>query len=316
MRWLGPTLVAAFALLLEVGVRSATPAPELFRWVGRLHPVLVHLPLGVFVAVGFAEGATLWRRGQEAGESVQRMLVPLAAVGALGAFGLGQLLALEGGYPSETLGWHRRLSLAAVVGLAGCWALFDSRVTRRGRLAYRGALLTTLGVLVAGAHFGGTLTHGQGYLTKRALGSRAVAASTAPAEPLVFDQVVLPVLMNYCFECHGTEKQKGKLRVDSLPLLLAGGESGPVIVPGDSGKSPLVKRLLLPPEHDDHMPPEGKAGPKPEELALLRFWIDRGASPSLRVRDVLPPAVSRPLLERALGDARRPPRHDAASRSK
>ncbi len=127
---------------------------------------------------------------------------------------------------------------------------------------------------------------------------------TAPAaaEPLVFESAVYPILNHYCESCHGPEKQKGKLRLDSLEAVMKGGENGPVVIPGDSKKSSLITRLLLPATDDDHMPPEGKPGPKPAELALIQFWIDRGASPTLKVRDALAPTESRALLEHTLGD--------------
>ncbi|MDF3068637.1 MAG: hypothetical protein K0R38_4238, partial [Polyangiaceae bacterium] len=261
----------------------------------------------------------LLRQFRERVEPALGLLLPLSAFAALAAFLMGQLLALEGGFPAAALGWHRRLTLLAVIGMSGCWLLYARQGLGegRGRLAYRGALVATLGVLSLGAHFGGTMTRGEGYLSKYAPGplkpllgapeepeSPAKAAKTeARSEPLVFEDVVQPILKNYCFECHGTEKQKGKLRIDSLELLLAGGESGAVLVPGDPKQSPLLARMLLPIADDERMPPEGKPSPKPEELALIQFWIERGASPSLKVRDALAPVVSRSLLERSLGGA-------------
>src|SRR5690606_3413926 len=128
------------------------------------------------------------------------------------------------------------------------------------------------------------------------------------AEPLVYDHVVQPLLTKYCVDCHGAEKQKGKLRLDSLAELLKGGESGAALVAGDAGKSPIVQRALLPLSDDEHMPPEDKPQVQPEELGIIQFWIERGASPTLRVKDALPPASTRALLEHAAGGA---PKADA-----
>jgi uncharacterized membrane protein len=308
MKWLGPVSVAVLSAALELSLGGAARPPVSALFLGRFHPLVVHLPLGFFVLVALAEAATFAPRFRDRVEPALGLLVPLSALAAFAAFFLGQLLALEGGFAVVALERHRRLTLLAVVGMSACWALYERQRLRggSGRLAYRGALVATLGLLSAGAHFGSALTRGEGYLSKYAPGplQRAPAPSAsregvARREPLVFD-VVQPILNNYCFECHGTEKQKGKLRVDSLPLLLAGGESGAVVIPGDAKQSPLLARMLLPASDDDHMPPEGKPGPNPEELELIRFWIERGASASLRVRDVLPPPASRSLLERAL----------------
>jgi Planctomycete cytochrome C len=123
---------------------------------------------------------------------------------------------------------------------------------------------------------------------------------------LVFQHVVLPILERHCVECHGPEKQKGKLRLDTLDELLKGGEGGGAIVAGSAAQSSLIKRMLLPVTDDERMPPEGKPSPPPEELALIQFWLDRGASPALKVKDALAPSASRALLERAAGGAPAP----------
>lgn len=319
MKWLGPLVVVLVALGAELALGRAASGPDLALFLGRFHPLIVHLPIGFFLLVALAEGATLVPKLRDRVEPALGLLIPLSAIAAVAAFCLGQLLALEGGFPSAALTWHRRLTLLAVVGMSACWVLYDRQRPQGNRLAYRGALVATLGVLSLGAHFGGTMTRGEAYLSKYApeplkplLGTAepssakpkaAATAGPAAAEPLLYDDVVQRTLNNYCFECHGTEKQKGKLRIDSLELLLKGGESGPAVVPGDAKKSPLVSRMLLPVADDDHMPPEGKPAPKPEELALIQFWIERGASPTLKVRDVLAPSVSRSLLEHTLGIA-------------
>jgi hypothetical protein len=71
---------------------------------------------------------------------------------------------------------------------------------------------------------------------------------------------------------------KGELRMDSPEQLVKGGESGPLFVAGNAAESEMVKRLLLPEEHDDHMPPKGKSQLTKEQVELIRWWIDGGAS--------------------------------------
>ena len=94
---------------------------------------------------------------------------------------------------------------------------------------------------------------------------------------LTYDKDIKPIFEKTCFKCHGTEKQKGKLRLDSLPAALKGGENGPDIVPGKATKSGLllaVARLV----EDDSMPPDGKGDPlTKEQVGLIRAWIDQGA---------------------------------------
>ena len=90
---------------------------------------------------------------------------------------------------------------------------------------------------------------------------------------------VRPLLERSCFKCHGEEKQKGKLRLDSLKSALKGADGKAVIRPGKSAESELVKSVAhTTPEEDHWMPPPGKAQPlTPEEIGLVRAWIDQGA---------------------------------------
>jgi uncharacterized membrane protein len=322
MKWLGPALVVLIAVLAELIGGRTGHGPDAALFFGRFHPLVVHLPIGFFLLVAAGEAATFHPRLRERVEPALGLLVPISAAAALGAFLMGQLLALEGGFPAQALINHRRLTLLAVIGMAACWVLFERQHAKsgQGRWLYRGAMGATLGLLSLGAHFGGTMTRGEAYLSKYApdfmkplLGApepkapaEPVKAVPAGAEPLVFADVVQPILNEHCVECHGADKQKGKLRLDSLDELMKGGENGATVVAGQVAKSPLLQRMLLPVSDDDRMPPEGKPSPKPEALALIEFWIERGASATLKVKDVLAPTVSRALLEHAAGGAAKP----------
>ncbi len=97
-------------------------------------------------------------------------------------------------------------------------------------------------------------------------------ATVAPS----FHKEVRPILEASCVECHGIEKQKGDLRLDTLKNLLKGGDSGPAIVPGNISESILLERIFLPVEDDEIMPPEN--GPlSSNQLDILKRWIITGA---------------------------------------
>jgi hypothetical protein len=92
-------------------------------------------------------------------------------------------------------------------------------------------------------------------------------------EARFFEEQVRPVLVERCESCHGPDKQKAGLRVDSLVGLLRGGESGAAISPGDPEESNLVAAI----RHDGwEMPPDGKLADA--QIAALTEWIRRGAS--------------------------------------
>lgn len=94
---------------------------------------------------------------------------------------------------------------------------------------------------------------------------------------LSYEKDIQPLFEKSCFKCHGPEKQKAKLRVDSLAAALKGGESGEMIKKGKSAESSLVHSIARLDE-DTAMPPEGKGDPlTKEQIGLVRAWIDQGA---------------------------------------
>ncbi|HEY1190419.1 MAG TPA: DUF1549 domain-containing protein, partial [Gemmata sp.] len=99
------------------------------------------------------------------------------------------------------------------------------------------------------------------------------ACAAPPDDGAHFEKKVRPVLVEKCVSCHGPEKQKGGLRVDSLAALLQGGESGPALVPGKPNES-LLFRVLA---HDGElkMPPKNKL--PAAEIAAVKVWVQAGA---------------------------------------
>jgi mono/diheme cytochrome c family protein len=102
---------------------------------------------------------------------------------------------------------------------------------------------------------------------------RAEDARPATAQFEFFEKSVRPVLSAHCFSCHGPDKQKAGLRLDSRQALLTGGESGPVVVPGKPEDSLLIKAVHY--ADETRMPPKGKL--KPEQIAALAAWVKDGA---------------------------------------
>src|SRR3954470_16090046 len=71
----------------------------------------------------------------------------------------------------------------------------------------------------------------------------AAAPEPTPDQVKFFEEKVRPILADNCYKCHGSEKQKGSLRLDLREAVLAGGENGPVIVPGKPSESSLVDAI-------------------------------------------------------------------------
>jgi mono/diheme cytochrome c family protein len=99
------------------------------------------------------------------------------------------------------------------------------------------------------------------------------AAEPSSADMEFFEKKVRPVLVANCFKCHGEGKTKGGLSLASRDGMLKGGDSGPVIVPGDPAKSPLVQAIRY--EGETRMPPKQKLAER--DIAELIAWVRRGA---------------------------------------
>ena len=115
-------------------------------------------------------------------------------------------------------------------------------------------------------------------LTSLVLAEAAIRAdepqAVDPAQVEFFEKSVRPLLVETCHECHGPDKQEGKLRLDSRDAALKGGEFGPAVVPGKPDESWLVKAIGY--SHDQvQMPPKGKL--PAEKIEALTAWIKMGA---------------------------------------
>lgn len=319
---------AVFSALAAFVLRdTAQGGGDVAQFFGRFHPLVVHVPIGAVVLVVVLEAVALLGRDPARFDDALDLTLPVSTVAAAGSFFVGLLLAGGAGYPAGTVAWHRGLTLAAIVLLAATTVVFtvSSRDARGGgRLPYRALLSVTMLVLSVGAHYGGTLSRGEGYLTRYApetvrrwLGETVeepapIVPLQAGEEPLLYADVVVPVMNRTCVACHGPKEAKGKLRLDSLEAMTKGGDSGPAVLVGQGAKSPLVARIALPASDDDHMPPADHPQPTDAEREVLRFWIDRGASATLKVADALPPADTRTLLEGALAARAAPPAPEVA----
>lgn len=100
---------------------------------------------------------------------------------------------------------------------------------------------------------------------------------SASAQRVDFRRDVQPILRASCTKCHGSTRQRGQLRLDSRSSAFHGGVTGPVIVPGDSGRS-RIAQLIAHPDAAERMPqPSTAPALSPEKVQLIRRWIDQGA---------------------------------------
>ena len=120
----------------------------------------------------------------------------------------------------------------------------------------------------------------------------ALALLPAQAQKKVdFASEIQPIFQSRCIECHGPEKQKGKLRLDTREAAFKGGKDGPVIVPGQADKSEIYRRVNLPPGDEDIMPNKGEPLTK-AQTALIKDWINQGAEWAAATETKTPPPAA------------------------
>ncbi len=111
------------------------------------------------------------------------------------------------------------------------------------------------------------------------------------AKAVLYKDVVASIMSAKCTACHGVEKKKGKLQLHDYASILKGGSDGATTVIAKNTKdSLLLVRANLPKDDDDHMPPSDEPQLTKEEIAVLKWWIETGASETATVASLKAPA--------------------------
>jgi mono/diheme cytochrome c family protein/uncharacterized membrane protein len=272
-------------VLLVTGAALApidgTTGPDAVRFLGRFHPLALHLPIAFLLLAPLLEASRFSPRTAHLARFTAPVLL-LAAVTAFLTVTLGLMLAVGEGHAGDLVDRHRwgGVAVAALAALA-----FAARVTlgetagwRGGWVAYGGVLVLACVVLMLTAHAGGSMVHGPGYLAEFA--PRPIAGLLAAGEPrhaeavahgdlpvsattlARFESDIRPLFARYCAKCHGPGKQEANFRIDRL-------------IAGMTSREELhawrkVHNML----NGHRMPPE-EARPLPdEERVAIIAWIE------------------------------------------
>lgn len=288
---------------------------DIVIFLGRFHPLVVHLPIGFLLLAGLFE----WMGRKEKYTSLKEaatFTLLLGAISSVAAAALGYLLSLGGGYNESTLDWHMWMGIfVCVVSIVAY--LYKANIiptfSRLPQTAYMGVMVIMLGSLGYTGHLGGSLTHGSTYLTQYMPNGMRALAGLPPRETFerqlvtnldsaeIFADVIQPVLEARCVSCHNENKKKGDLLMTDFAMLMEGGEHGEVIMAGNAIKSELVRRVTLPKDDEKFMPPEGKIPLNDDQIAILNWWIEQGAPEKDLIHTLVVTEDIRPALERELG---------------
>ncbi len=265
-------------------------------FLGRFHPLLVHLPIGILIIACLFQWLLLRPR-----LAILKPAIPAlffwGMLGAIFSCISGYFLSLSGDYDAETVSRHQWMGIYTAIASLVLYLLYRIRL---GEALMRVIGLLVLALVSITGHLGGTLTHGEGYLTEGWTKGNAEGpiwpAMPDVKEAVVYSDLVQPLLQARCYSCHGSTKQKGKLRLDQPEFILKGGEEGKVIEIGKADESAMIERLLLPLQDDDHMPPKEKPQLTQSEIQLLHWWIQQGADFNKKVAELEQDEKIQPVL--------------------
>lgn len=248
-----------------------------FTFLGRLHPVLVHLPIGIILLALLLQ----WLSGRPkyAGmKPAADLALGLGVLCAIASCCTGLLLSHNGDYDQGLVNLHMWLAIGLTVVTAVLYGKLNGRPPGRDTKLLSAASLV---LIFLTGHFGGSLTHGPGYLTTDLTPKPPVPALHPVADvqhAVVYTEMVQPVLHDNCYGCHRAGHVKGGLRLDDQTNILKGGKDGAILTPGNPGASLLMKRILLPLDDDHHMAPKDKQQLTAAEIKLIKWWITNGAA--------------------------------------
>ncbi|MEX1116543.1 MAG: c-type cytochrome domain-containing protein [Akkermansiaceae bacterium] len=311
-------IAGLIAMPLLAGTPDPDKMPDMVRFLGRFHPVLLHLPIGVFALILIQELSAIFAKRSSESRDTPAFPMFFGAASAILAVIAGFLLYQGEDYgDSEVVTRHLWAGLIFAVIAVFTFMVKAWTVARAGNPAfYRLLLFGSVGIMGFASHDGASITHGDGYLTqyapdpvRKAIGlkakeSKSEAPAKPPAEQLVYADIVAPILERRCVQCHKEGKAKGKLRMDTFEMLVKGGKEGPAFEPGDAAKSNIIVRIDLPMDDEEHMPPEGKTDIEDHEVAVLKWWIDQGGDDKLVLGGLEIPAPIQEAIAKLLPAAK------------
>ncbi len=284
------TLSIKFSYLFFMNLLSL---PDL---IGRFHPVLVHLPIGILLLACFFQILTVKSRFAFLQPAIPVMFF-WGMIGAVFSCISGYMLSLSGEYDGQLVSRHQWLGIIVAIASLVLYLLYKLSI---GEKAARIFSLGLIILVTITGHMGGSLTHGSDYLTE---GLNKVDEKETVMKPIpniqeagLYADVVQPLLQARCYNCHGPNKQKGKLRLDQQEFILKGGKDGKVIEAGKADESEMIERMLLPMSDEDHMPPKEKKQLTPGEISLLHWWINTGADFNKKVKELPQTEKIKPVL--------------------
>ncbi|MFT5998775.1 MAG: putative membrane protein [Neolewinella sp.] len=249
--------------------------------IGRFHPLLLHLPIGVLL-YAFAHWSFDYFFSKKKEKTDFTFALSIGALSAIASAISGWTLASGGGYDEALLNWHKYLGIGTAVStVVLLWAYRNWS----NQKLFGGLFTAFILLLTVTGHYGGSLTHGEGFLTVSAK-TEVVKLPENIGEAHLFNDLVKPIVNRKCVSCHNPKKSKGELLLHNLAGWQAGGKNGMVLLAGSMAESPMISRVFLPKEDEEHMPPSGKLQLTYEERNFLAWWVENMQDYNHQIKDL------------------------------
>ena len=260
--------------------------PGWLQVFGRMHPLALHFPIVLILiyAVVTLFFPSRLRNEHWYRDAIDALLLAAALTASITAL-MGFALSRNEGYDPDALSIHKWTGVL-IPFLLYVFYLIRNKVIGNIHVARAVSLFLAVMISLAG-HHGAVITHGENFILAPIT---PVAQRVIPAfeDAYVYNDLVQPILDNKCASCHNSKKSKGDLVMDTKELFLKGGKAG---VPWDTAKADLgvmMRRIHMPLDEKEHMPPKGKPQLSDDEMFIIHEWVKRGAEFEKKFTDLLP----------------------------
>ena len=249
--------------------------PTWLQVMGRMHPVILHFPIVLvliyFVIVLFVPKKITIEKWYI--ELTEWILLSASLTAVLTAL-MGMFLSREAGYDADSITAHKYLGSAISFLLFIIY--FSRNFFEQRQVLLKVTAACSAFIIVWAGHLGGDITHGENFVLAPVTPSH-IKPKMGFNDAFIYADLVEPILEAKCMGCHNSSKAKGELVMETKELLIKGGKSGKLWDTTKADLGLLMRRIHLPDEEKEHMPPSGKPQLTDEEAAILYEWIREGS---------------------------------------
>jgi len=272
--------------------------PSWLQVLGRMHPVVLHFPI-VLVLIYSAIVLFIPKRIKSESwyiESAEWILLIAAFTAVITAL-MGMLLSREAGYDADSITAHKYTGVITSFILVIIY--FCRNLLKQQAIVSKALAACTAFIIIWAGHLGADITHGENFVLAPVTPAH-IKPQVGLSDAFIYADLVEPILESKCMGCHNSSKAKGELVMDTKALLIKGGKDGKLWDTTKADLGLLMRRIHLPEEEKEHMPPAGKPQLTDEESAILYEWIKTGPVFDKKVIDLAVTDTLRILASKVL----------------